>query len=149
VLSASSIAFNASPAYTEYTGLFDQYRIRLIEAWLEPIAAQGTTVFGPVASAIDLDDANSPGNLASVQAKQDSLTSYGGSSHYHRWVPHCALAAYSGVFTSFANVTAPWIDSASPAVQHFGLKYAALPTPAAVPYRLNVRMHLSFRAPGI
>jgi len=150
VFNASTIVPSSFSLFSEYTGLFDQYRVDLAEAWLEPIAAQGSSQFSTVATAIDLDDGNNPTSLAQVEAKQGSLTALGGAGHYHCWVPRIATAAYSGVFTSFANVGPMWLDSGSPSVQHYGFKVAFDPTPAAViVYRLTFRIHCSFRAPGV
>lgn len=146
---AYSFAVSGGAGSSEYLGLFDQYRIDAVECWLEPFAAQGTTVFSEVVSAIDLDDANTPTTVAQVQARQDSLCTGGGAGHYHVWTPHAAIATYSGVFTSFANVVKPWIDSGSPNVQHYGLKIACAVTPAVISYHLTFRLHCSFRAPGL
>lgn len=141
----SSFAGNA-----QYTSLFDQYRINKLEVWLEPVAPAGSTTFAQLISAVDFDDANTPTASAQVEAHQTSLTSSGAAGHYHQWTPHCANALYGGaLFNAYGNVPAPWIDSASPGVQHFGLKVAGYPTPVSVAYTLSVRAHCSFRSPGI
>jgi len=146
---AKGFALSDFDQSSEYTGLFDQYRINRLEVWIIPVAAQGTTVFGGSFSAIDLDDASTPSATATVKAKQGSLLSSGGASHYHSWRPHVAIAAYSGAFTSFANMTESWIDSGSPGVQHYGLKFASDSTPVAYTFNLTYKAHVSFRAPGI
>jgi hypothetical protein len=139
----------AADNYTEYLALFDQYRIDMIEVWIDPVAAQGSTVFSTVATCVDLDDANAPSSLAQVSCHQGSLVANGGVSRYHCWKPHAAIAAYSGTFTSFVNEPSPWCDSGSISIQHYGLKYAALPTPASVAYRGLFKLHCTFRAPGV
>jgi hypothetical protein len=137
-------------AATQLTAVFDQYRFKQIEVWLEPAAAQGTTVFAPIATAIDLDDANTPTSFGIVSDKPGAIVSQGGAGHYHKWYPHIAVATYSGTFTSYSNEPALWLDCASPAVQHFGFKFAAMTTSTAViPYVLTVRAILQFRAPAI
>jgi hypothetical protein len=151
VYTAYPFALNAAAAYAEYTSLFDQYRIDGIEAYVEPfLAAQGTTVFGDVALAVDLDDSSTPSSLNTVASKQGSIVCSGAAGIYQRWKPHVALAAYTGSFGGYANVASPWIDCGSPAVQHYGLKGYAGPTPAAaVTYVIYARMLCTFRAPGI
>lgn len=134
---------------TEYLSLFDQYRIDQIELYLEPRAAQGSTVFGELATCVDLDDASTPATVDSVAAHQGSLEGSGASGRYHKFVPHIAQAAYSGAFTSFANRGPTWIDSASSSVQHYGFKVGAGVFTAPVSYTLSVRALVSFRAPGI
>jgi len=66
-------------------------------------------------------------------------------SHYRKFIPHVAVASYSGTFTSFTNEVAPWIDIASPSVQHYGLKTACTPTTAVVQYTARARLSVSFR----
>jgi len=131
---------------TALTSVFDQYKFEQVEVWLEPTAAQGSTVFANLITAVDLDDASVP--TAAISDRQGALQGYGGAGRYHKWVPHMAVAVYSGTFTSFANERAGWIDSASPNVQHYGFKSFAVSTPVIVKYDLTVRAVISFRAPN-
>ncbi len=137
--------------YTEYTSLFDQYRIEEIYAWIEPNQSLSTVSAGTgeITSAIDLDDANTPTSIAMVQDKQGSITTNMYCGHFHKWKPHMAVAVYSGTFTSFANAPSGWIDSASPGVQHYGLKFAMTTSAAVTGFSINFRAKVSFRAPGI
>jgi len=130
-------------------GVFDQYRIEQFEIWLEPRAAQGTTVFGQLGTCIDLDDATAPTTQGQVSDRIGALAGLGSSGRYHKWKPHMAVAVYSGAFTSFANEAASWIDSASSGVLHYGFKTEAAATPVAIPYDLTIRAVISFRAPDI
>jgi len=147
---ASSFTLGQFNGTAQYTGLFDQYRFDEFEVWLEPQSNYlSTTNVGMLISAVDVDDANVPGTIEAVEDKQNSLSSNGGAGHYHRWKPHMAVALYSGVFTSFGNEDADWIDSASNTVQHYGIKYAATQTTAIQNFNLQVRARVSFRNPGI
>jgi len=142
-------AFQASDVSTAgFLTLFDQYRIDQIEVWIEPRAAQGSTVFSNISTRVDLDDVSTPTVIENVEHGPGALTTAGGNGHYHKWVPHMAMAAYSGVFTSFTNREPQWIDSASSGVQHFGIKMGAFATAAVVNYDMSVRFTMSFRAPG-
>jgi hypothetical protein len=130
-----------------FQAIFDQYKVRLIEAWITP--QQSTSVASGAgsrfASVIDYDDVTA---LSSVQAAynyEDCVETTLEQGHYRRFVPHIAVAAYSGAFTSFCNVTAPWVDMASTSVQHYGLKIACETSVAVTPMWLTVRVHLSFR----
>lgn len=147
---ASSFNLGQFNGTSQYTGLFDQYRFDEIEAWLEPQASYlATANCGVVVTAIDVDDANSPGTIEAVEDKQNSLSASGICGHYHRWQPHMAVAVYSGAFTSFQNAPADWIDSASNTVQHYGIKYASSVTTAVQNYNLTIRARVSFRNPGL
>jgi hypothetical protein len=134
---------------TEYLALFDQYRVDLIEAWVRPTLPQGSSMFADMVSCIDLDDANSPTSNDELEAHQRSMVASGGAGRYHTWKPHMATAVYSGAFTSFANEPAGWIDSASPNVAHYGLKFGIGTEVVPQPYLMTFKLHCTFRAPGI
>jgi hypothetical protein len=136
-------------SYSDYLSVFDQYKIDWIEVWIESRAPQGTTVPSLLTTAIDFDDANTPTSLSEVERKQASLTGSSLSGRYFAFKPHMAVAAYSGTFTSYSNIEAGWIDSASPGVQHFGLKVAIDTTPVASVVTVTTRAHVSFRASGL
>jgi hypothetical protein len=145
---AYSFALSNFSDNAQYIALFDQYRFDQIEVWLSPANALASG--GNYVTAVDLDDANVPTTYSSVESKQGSITSGVVAAHYHKWKPHTAIAAYSGSFTSYSNQVAGWIDSASPNVAHFALKYAIQSTPGAtVLYNFEARAVISFRAPGI
>lgn len=133
-----------------FLSVFDQYRFDQIEAWVETTSAQGTTSLPEIATCVDLDDANLPTTYQSVADHQQALIGNGMAARYHKWKPHRAIAAFSGAFTSYANEPADWCDSASPNIQHYGLKLACLNGgSAAAGIVLNARALISFRAPGI
>lgn len=113
------------PGYTEFTSLYDQYRIDSVLLRFIPAVMTSSPLDplnGFIAMAVDYDDINNP-------ASMDQLYQYGNCSVYPanreiivRVRPRAALAAYSGTFTSYANMGNMWIDIASPSVQHYGLK---------------------------
>jgi hypothetical protein len=131
-----------------FQALFDQYRIPLIEFWLTPQSklesAAGQTV-GLMTSVIDYDDGTALTSVASAGDYDSAVTGPGGMGHYRKFVPHVAIAAYSGAFTSFANEEAPWIDIASNTVVHYGVKFASTVTSVAYSYGGVVRMHVQCR----
>jgi hypothetical protein len=142
------IALSQFPNYTEYSSVFDQYKIDQVEIWLEPVGSQENGL-GVLTTAVDLDDANLPTVATGLYDKQDALVGNGAAGRYHRWAPHMAVATFSGSFTSYANEPAGWIDSASPNVQHYGFKCAAGVFPVAYTYTLTVRAIISYRASGL
>lgn len=137
--------------YGEYTGLFDQYWIKEIEAWIEPSTIGGSNTNNPIwYSAIDLDDGNTPTAAAQVQSKQTAVASSVESGHYHRFKPHVAVAEYgSGAFTSYGNVPSGWVDSASPAVAHYGIKIEVPVDPGARTFNFTYRVMVAFREAGV
>jgi len=139
------------PAASQLATVFDQYRIDLVEVWITPrvTAATGgaysTTTYGNFCSVIDYDDSNTPATIDELTAFQTAIITNGLDGHYHRFTPHAAFGVYSGTFTSFGNITAPWIDAASLFVQHYGLKIGITATTASQVYDMYQRLTLSFR----
>lgn len=130
-------------------GVFDQYRIDLLEVWLVNHDPTGVNQGNPgiLVSAIDHDDGNTPTSIAQLQSYSSSLTSSGACGHYHRFVPRIAIASFAGTFNGYTNEGPQWIDSASSGVQHFGFKVGVTPTNTASVYDLITRATVSFRHP--
>jgi len=128
--------------------LFDQYRIVMIEYWTIPRVTQSGTSgsnLGDLVTVIDYDDSTVLTSFQSALDYQNSIMSNGADGHYRRFKPHAAVAAYSGAFTSYANVESPWIDAASPAVQHYGIKTAWTITDATYYQDAFARVHTEWR----
>jgi len=128
--------------------VFDQYKIDEIECWVQ--CQYGSSIPDGIdvlwATVIDYDDANNLTTYASALDYVNVVQTPINTFHYRRWRPHVAVATYSGTFTSYANVVAPWIDFTSQAVQHYGLKIAAQTTPGnAHPIVAWARLHISVR----
>lgn len=133
---------------SSWTAVFDQYRIVRAEARFIPHTAGVTTspfVAGVLTSVIDYDDATNIGSQAAALDYQNELTVATGQPFIRTFTPHAAAALYSGAFSSFGNVASPWIDAASPNVQHYGIKLYAPPQNAVVTYDMTVKLWLQFR----
>lgn len=125
------------PGLTEFTGLFDAYRIRKVTMKFIPYA---TTVDSDMIAAsaaanlimhyaVDYDDATLP---AASQVGLEELQQYEG--YHSRQVitgkgfsisfrPRVATTVYQGAFTAYAQASKKmWIDMTSTTVQHYGLK---------------------------
>lgn len=155
--SSSSVPVYAVTAFSiasvtdisSYTTLFDQYIIRCIEVLIEPQVTETTsasTSVGDYISVVDLDDNSSPTTYNDLCSYSEVAQSRGTMSHYHRWRPTYAIAAYSGAFTSYASTDSNWIDCASPGVLHYGIKAASAVSTTTQTYSIQTRLHLSFRA---
>jgi hypothetical protein len=100
---------------------------------------------GLFTTVIDYDDATALSTQAQALDYSSALTCEGYLSQRRVFVPHIAVAAYSGTFTSFANEEAPWIDSSSNSVQHYGLKTAWTASTSVCTYDLLIRGWFQFR----
>lgn len=125
------------PDATEFTTLFDQYRIVHVDMEFMPTFNQNvpatSTGYLPIVTAIDYDDSTTAtyAQLGEYESAQYNVPE---QRFVRSVVPAIAIAAYSGVFTSFANRRMQWLDCASPSVVHYGLKWAIPQTAATVTY---------------
>jgi len=146
VFTATSFQLSDLPDYTEFTALFDKYRITSIEAWLFPRNTQTATGSnGLITSVIDYDDATALSTVSQAMEYQNQSTAPGNCGHYRRFTPAISLAAYSGAFTSYAQRQNQWIDSASPSVQHYGYKLASTVATTAFVYDAIFKYHIEFQ----
>lgn len=144
---AYSHSLSDLPNYTEFTSLFDQYKITGIKVKCYPRTDEVVTA-GSSSSflyyAIDYDDANAPG-ATDLQQYQNCKTVRGDRPFYFYFVPRVANAVYSGsAFTSYGN-TRQWIDAASSGVPHYGWKLYWNPTSFATGYDMVWTYYVKFR----
>lgn len=123
VFGALSFALSNAIQSSNYTAIFDRYRINQVNVKMIPAAGAQST--GPIIySVLDYDDANTLSNLASYLGYSTLKVTPPGVIDERTLNPCFATAAYSGTFTSYANMPpSTWLDAASPAVQYYGLKY--------------------------
>lgn len=114
--------------YTAYTGLFDMYRIDCVVFKIIPmqnsitLQTNSTTVPVRLYCVVDYDDATNLTSEVNARGFDTCILVPPGQECSRTFQPRCAIAAYSGTFTSYANQGGQWIDCASPSVQHFGCK---------------------------
>lgn len=144
--SAYSFSISGLDDSTVLASVFDQYRIRMIEVTAYPGASaslvQTNNSSGVTHIVIDYDDTTALTTVAQALDYQNCMVVPTGNSWKRTFVPHVAIAAYSGAFTSFANDVAPWIDFSSPNVQHYGLKIANTVSSVSASYNLIVRLFI-------
>jgi hypothetical protein len=113
---------------TEFTGLFDQYRIDCVCFKLLPmqnaigLTTNSTTTCVTPYVVVDYDDASAITSAAQARSFESCIIVPPGKECTRQFRPRIAIAAYSGTFTSFANMADQWIDSNSNSVAHYGIK---------------------------
>lgn len=123
------------PNYTEFTSLFDKYRITGIRAQFLPrvnimdlknVNASFTEI-PPVLTVVDYDDASGTDDYASLCQYENAKihNQFRPFSVYFK--PMVAIAAYQGAFTGYSSSRKTWIDAASPSVEYYALKWATPP----------------------
>lgn len=143
------------PAYTELTALYDAYRFKGVEVKFVPVNVVNVSSNGPnpnwFITAFDYDNVST--SLLTTDLQQYDTHRFhmqtGNRIVTLKLVPRCALAAYSGAFTSYSEAKEnTWLDCASPSVQHFGL-LATFPTASAAAaeqtYNIVCTYHLEFK----
>jgi len=141
-----NFTFSQINQYNELAAVFDQYRFVLIEIkFLPTIQALATgNQGGMFFTCVDTDDSSST-TASAIRDYPGCVSTESFKGHTHIFQPHVAIAAYSGAFTSFSNAVSPWIDVASPSVQHYGVKYAYDLSPAIFYHDIIVRIHVQLR----
>lgn len=130
----------------QLAAVFDQYRITSVECYVHEAAAnQNLANDGELTTVVDFDDAATPTGLILLDY-DNAVTTSSASAHYRHFCPHAALAAYTGSFTGFSNVAAPWIDAASTNVVHYGLKAMISPSTTSKVITLTYRLHVQLRS---
>lgn len=149
---------NDIPQVSTFTALYDQYRFKRITVNFIPTV----NITGPqnaansvnqncnqIFVAVDHDDASVVSPLTSLFEYEDVKLHNTMEQFSVSFIPHVAAAVYSGAFTSFANQTTPWLDCASPNIQHYGIKWA-MPCPISLSFACNamsllVKYEIEFR----
>lgn len=132
---------NGLANYTELVDLFDQYRIvwiRMKIYWNHPTdqmnlsAASLTSV--PLLSVIkDSNDGVVPASIASMIQNETFQTHLMTRPYIISFRPKCAQALYAGaISTGYGEQGNPWIETNSPSVQYYGMKWAVDPNGATV-----------------
>jgi hypothetical protein len=145
VFYSKSFVFSDIAQYTSLQAVFDQYRIDEMEVWWYPNNTASAAT-GSMLAVVDYDDSVTPSSLTQLQQYQNCVDiplSSGGV--YFKFKPHCAEAAFVSSFTGEVNVAAPWINCATPGVQHFGFKAGMNATSTTVVYAMVARYNISLR----
>jgi hypothetical protein len=111
---------------TQLLTVFDQYRVNAIEIFLRPVAMPITATVQPIGvmyTVIDYDDSTPLTTAVYMLAYDNCIATSTVESQRRCFKPRVANALYGGsTFTSYGNERAPWIDSTSYTVPHYGLK---------------------------
>lgn len=131
--------FSFIPGYLDYTAVFDEYAIIQTTLRVTPLTVDTTTgdVIGSLVTAIDYDDANAPTGLTQLREYSTACDTRANIGHVRVIYPRLSEASYSGAFTSYTT-TRSWLDMASPAVQHYGLKIGIGANPRAITFKIEV-----------
>lgn len=145
---ANYVTGAAFDQFASFATVFDQYKIEMVEVTYIPQNAEGSAITntGLFTCVVDHDDALLLTSVAQAMDYPEQQTVRGSDIIRFTFQPNIALAAYSGSFSSYANVHSQWIDTNSASVQHYGWKTAWSPTSVALVYNTIVRVNFAFRS---
>lgn len=123
------------PGYTEFTALFDQYRITKVvmkmmpqtREWVNQQDPAAFRVTGFLATILDFDDSVAPASIAAMQQydnfKYQNVAC--GEDHVRVVYPRTDSSALvaAGTYTGSTNAGGSWIDCGTPTTVQFGIKY--------------------------
>jgi hypothetical protein len=147
-----AITLDSFPDFTEFTNLFDNYRIRMLKFVFVPRALPISTTavatsFGVIGTAFDPDGGPASPLLALEEYASFKVVPMG--TEFERTiVPHTANPVYNGsVFTAFGRMpNTAWIDCVSANVPYYGLKFAlSVGTLSVVVYDVFVTARIEFQ----
>lgn len=157
VYGSSIFNLNAIPNATEFTNLYDQYKINLVKFQLIPRGnasdIQNGTTTGQsmgVFSAIDYDDNTAPTSIDELMQYQNMKMTRSHQIHKRVFKPRARInivgAAGAGVNGQIFGSRNPWIDCNAPTVPHYCLKWALQQLPNGFQdYDLKVDYYLAFK----
>jgi len=129
--SSSAITYNARNFtfaqigdYTNLAAVFDQYKILAVEVLYQPRNnfENAAVNLGRFHTVLDYDDSTVLTSVSQATNYENCITGQNYQAQRRCLRPRIAVAAYSGSFTSYANMADQWIDVASASVQHYGVK---------------------------
>lgn len=139
------------PSYTEFTTLFDSYRLTGVKMVFTPrinstYATNNLNNVGILYYARDLDDSTNT-DLSALMQYQDTkfVTGYNAFSVYIR--PKVTMEVYNTSVTSAYSMGSPWIDNNYPFVPYYGLKvyWDNTPLTEGVAYDVNATYYVKFK----
>jgi len=122
---AESFALSDVAALSTMSQNWDQYCIYAVKIRLEPIIGNSGVVPGALMSVIDFDNASIPTGPGQMEEYGNFMVTniVQGVSHERLVLPCVTPLLYApSSLTAFATART-WIDSAQPAVPHYGIKY--------------------------
>lgn len=142
-LQGFNFSLSQLPDYTEFTNLFDLYRINKIEVeWnpeyttLSDASPLSTALNVRFNSAIDLSNSLAPSTVGEVLQYQQLQSTGITKVHKRAWRPTVMMGDLTPCYC--------WIRTSDPNESHFGIKIAIEPSGTAMEFQSRVRMELEF-----
>lgn len=138
------------PNSSEFTNLFDMYRIDKVKIRFMPRAnsAEVGSNQGQVKlfTAIDYDDITTPASIQELLQYENCKVSNTTNITTRVLKPKFASEVYQSATSTAYGARSGWIDCSNPLVQHYGIKWALQQLPAgSQSFDLHIKYYLSFK----
>jgi len=145
---AITFALANAQDYMSWVNVFDAYRIVHVQVEFIPasVGLTGTSnTNGILYTCLDYDDATTLDSTGILQ--YDTCQAVSSPQFFERrLIPRTAKALYSGTLFNGYGQDISWIDTNSPSVQHYGVKYSQSITSSAVTtYSVVTTLFVNFR----
>lgn len=156
-----SFQLDQVPQFTEFTQLYDQYKLSMVKLELRPtvtdmvgVPNQGFTAasgFYPLRTVIDYDDAQAPPNEPFMFQYQNMRTTQPTRVHTRVVRPKFSTRAYATALSDGFRPSTGFIDCNQPSVPHYGLKVWMDPPPlvastrSTLTYNVYATYYLKFK----
>lgn len=145
-LAALNFSVNDMPSYTEFTSLYDYYKVNRIKVRIIPFQTESNSTGTvnnagnvPIAYVVDTSDSTPPVTFEELLEYNDhKITNlYNGVSCYFK--------------PKFADATSAirdgWVATSNPSLNWYGFKYAIPPTTNAMAFYTIITFYVSFKDP--
>lgn len=147
---AINFSLNDVPNYTEFTALYDMYKINCVKITFLPQMTQSVSigsVNNPIANArvftaIDYNDGGQPTSI-------DELREYQSAKYTTVLRPHKRVIFKPKILDTSSYSLSPWMSTAAPTTNYYGLKYAIEPmassTTTSMAFQVECKYYMSFK----
>lgn len=151
VLGGTSFSLADVPGLTDFTALFDQYKLTGVAyRWVvnkDPMVPTTNKFYPRLFWVHDYDDANTPGSRDELyqypKGKEFWFTDNKQSTRWYYLKPAKANVGYEGTTNSWYSPDwKSWIDMASTGVPHYGLKYGTETQYAGINIQLQCKYYV-------
>jgi len=140
---ATAFKLNDLTQASSFQAIFDQYRIASVEVWVACTSTTGILNPPLMCAVVDYDDAVVPSNITQLLQYTNCAEVPLTNGVYYHIIPHATATLNSG--SGVETVPHPWINSATPAVLHYGVKVGSYATATTFQIQCRARFHVEFR----
>lgn len=138
------------PSASEFTTLYDQYKIKAVKCTLIPRHTEtvlGTSTQANMWSVLDYDDSAIPPSLDTLLQYQNSKRTRMNQTHSRYLRPMIATEVFAtGIASAYAPKRNVWLDCSNDQVEHYGIKFwFDARGSAPVTYDMQIKYYLAFK----